>query len=82
MTLAFNSDHTLYYPMDTIRSVGLAWTYFTHPDYLVVLCWVCVTYLSLDTIDPIGSQTYCYAKFFMGRMGYTPLGTPIIASWL
>ena len=35
MSLAFNSEHIIYYHMDAIWSVGLAWTYLAHPNYLV-----------------------------------------------
>ena len=46
MDLAFNCKHIIYYCMDALLSVSLVRTYFSHPDYLVVQCWVCATYLS------------------------------------
>ena len=53
MALVLNNDHIIYYHMDALLSVGLAWTYFAHPDYLVVQCWVHCTYLSPDTVNQI-----------------------------
>ena len=60
--------------MDALQSMGLVQTYFTHPDYLVVQCWLYTTYLSPDTIKQMGSQTYRYGKFFDQQVGYIPLG--------
>ena len=69
MTLAFNNDHIIYYQMDALQSMGLALTYFTHPDYFVVHWWV------HDTINQTGFYTYYCVKFFKGRVGYAPLGS-------
>ena len=62
--------------MDAQWSMGLAWTYFTYPDYLVVQCLAHTTYLSSDTINQTGSQSYQYVKFLKGWLGYMPLGAP------
>ena len=40
MAVAFNNNHFIYYHMDAQLSVGLGWTYFASPDYLVVQYWV------------------------------------------
>ena len=68
MALMFNDDHLMYYHMD-VQSVGLAQTYFTHLDYLVVQCWVQATYLSADTINQIGPQTYSLCQVLSGKDG-------------
>ena len=78
MALIFNSDHTKCYNMDALQSMGLAHAYFTHSEYLVVKCWVHNTHISPNTINKMGPWSYCYVKFFMGRMGYTPLGSHAI----
>ena len=62
--------------MDAEQLVGLALTFFTHPDYLVVQCLVCAIYLSPDTVNQTGPQISHYVKFFLWRVGYMPLGTP------
>ena len=54
MALIFNNAHIIYYHMDVTWSMGLVQTYFTHPDYFVVQCWVCVTYLFPDTVSQMG----------------------------
>ena len=43
--------------------MGLAWTYFTSPDYLVVQCWVCPAFLYPDTIKQAEPQVYRYTNF-------------------
>ena len=60
--------------MDATWSVHLAQTYFTHHVYFAVQCWINATYLSPETVNQMGPQTYCYAKVFVGRVGYMPLG--------
>ena len=65
IALAFKYYHIIYYHKDALWSLGLAQTYFTHPDYLVVH----TTYLSPDTIIQVGPQTYQYVKFFVRRLG-------------
>ena len=76
MGVLYNNNHIIFYHIDALQAVGLAWTYFTYPDYLVVQCWVYVTYLSPDTINQMGPHTYHYVKFLEGLVGYTPLGAP------
>ena len=76
MALAFNNDHTVYCHMDALCSVGLAQTYFTHPDSLVVQSWVHITYLLPDTISQTGPQTYCCVKLFEGWVGCMSFGIP------
>ena len=64
MAWAFNNNHIVYHSMDVQWSMGLKWTYFANPDYLVVQCWVYVMHLSPDTINPTGYLTYHYTKIF------------------
>ena len=49
-------------------------TYFTHPNYLVVQCWVHAMCLSPDTINQTGLHTYHYGNFFKEWVGCMPLG--------
>ena len=70
MVLAFYNECII----DAEWSIGLALTYFTHPDYLFGKCWVYATHLSPDTNIQIGSHTYWYIKFFQGGMVYMPQG--------
>ena len=37
--LLINVTPIIYYYMDTLWSVCLAWTYFSYPNFLVVQCW-------------------------------------------
>ena len=71
----FNNDHTLYSHMDATWSVELAWTYFTHPDYLVVQHWGPCHFSFPDTFNQTGPHVYHYVNFFLGRVSYKPLGT-------
>ena len=59
--------------MDAQWSIGLAETYFTNPDYLVVQCRV-NAFLSPDTVNQTEPHVYHYTKFFEGVVGYMPLG--------
>ena len=36
MVMLMNNAHIICHPMDASQSVGLAWSYFSNPDYLVV----------------------------------------------
>ena len=74
-TLQCNNIHIIYYHMDTTQSVGLAWTFFTHPDYLVIQVVIHATCSYLDTINKTGPHVYHCVTSFPG-VGYTPLGTP------
>ena len=56
--------------------MGWVQTIFAHPDHLVVQCSFHTTYLSSDTINQTGSQTYWYVMFFEEWEGYTSLGVP------
>ena len=76
MALTFNSNHIVYYHMDTQHSIGLAQTYFASLHYLVVQCWVHSTFFHPDMIYPTEPNTYHYTKFFEGVVGYATLGFP------
>ena len=81
MALTLNINDTMYYHRDVQQSMGLAQTYFTNPDYLVLQCWVCAIYIytyiyiyiSPDTINQTEPQTFHYTKFFEGAVGYASL---------
>ena len=60
--------------MDALWSMGLVQTYFAHSDYLGIYHELHTTYLSTDTINQIEPRTHHCVKFFVGRVGYTPLG--------
>ena len=79
MDLELNNTLIIYYHMDTTWSVGLVWTYFTNPDYVVVQGWIHTTSLYPDMINQTGS--HIYVKFFQ-EVGYTPLAIPVITLWL
>ena len=40
MALHIKNNGIRYYHMDATWLVGLVWSYFSHPDYLVIECWV------------------------------------------
>ena len=44
--------------MDVTWSVGLVQTSLTHPDYLVVQCWVHAAYLSPDTVKLVPQSSF------------------------
>ena len=62
------------------QSVGLVWSYFCHPDFLVVQCWICTTFLFLDTVTQTGPQVYHYVKLFLG--GQHAYWSSVTVSWL
>ena len=53
-------------------------SYFSHPDYLVVQCWVQFTVRNTviyhpDSVTLRGPQVHCFSEFFPG-VGYTHEG--------
>ena len=76
MVLELNNAHIIYYYMDKTQSVGLLWTYFAHSDYMIIQGWIHATCLYPDTINKTGPHVYHYVKFFLGKVGYTPLSSP------
>ena len=60
MGLAINDNHIIYFHVDAQCPIGLTWTYFTSPDYLVVQCWVHATSFHPDMINPTEPNIYCY----------------------
>ena len=40
MALLMNDAYIMYHHMDSSLSVGLVQSYFSHPDYLALQCWV------------------------------------------
>ena len=75
LALTFNTTH-IYYHMDAAQSVWFKQMYLTYLDYLVVQCWVCITYLSYDMLNQRGTHIYKCVKFFSGMVQYLPLGDP------
>ena len=67
--------------MYAMQPVGLVQIFFDNPDYLVAHGGVSLTFLFYDTINYMRLPVYCYIKFFSVRVGYTPLGTHVTASW-
>ena len=61
--------------MDAVQSVGLEQAYLAHPEHLVAQCWVCITYLSPDTVNQVEPKTCHYVRFIAGRVVYMPPGT-------
>ena len=76
MALSLDDNHIICYYMDVQWLIGFTETYFDNPDYLLVQCWVCATFLSPDTMNQTESYVYNYTTFFEGTVGYTPLGFP------
>ena len=73
MVLAFNNDYIIYYHMDATQSVGVAQTCFSNA----------VWWSKVGSAPPLYFLTeltnwslMCIVKFFLGRMGYTPVGAP------
>ena len=75
MVLHMNDEHIVYFHMDTTQSVGLVQTYFSHPEFLIVQCWIHATFLFPDTATQTEPHAYCSVKFFPG-VGYIHLGIP------
>ena len=48
------NNYIIYFYIDATQSLGLAQTYFTNLDYMVVQCWVKTIYLSPDTVNSMG----------------------------
>ena len=78
MQLEPNNTHIIYCHIDATQPVGLAQTYFTYPDYLVIQGWIWTADLYPDTINQTGPFVYHYVKFFPGIGLHTP-GHPM---WL
>ena len=70
MALHMNNAYINHCHMDTTWSVGLAWSHLSHPDYLVIQCWVYATILFLDSITTTGPCVHCFVKCFPWRVGY------------
>ena len=60
MALVFNNDHIVYYHMDSLQSMDLAWPYFTHPDY-----W----------LSNVGSTPIIYLLILLTKWGLIPIAT-------
>ena len=55
MALQLNNSHIIYDYIDATQSMGLEQTSFTHPDYLVIQCWI-----------PLIRQVYMLGFFWGG----------------
>ena len=71
ITLQLNSGQILYYYMDATWSVGLTWTYFTHPDYLVYKVGSMPPIYFLIPLIRLGHM-FTFILIFSG--GYMPVG--------
>ena len=58
MALGFNNEQVIYYHMVAIQSVGLVWTYFAHPDFLVI---------------NVGSVPHIYPLILLSKWDLTPI---------
>ena len=71
-----HGSHIIYYHMDAQWSIGLAWTYFTSPDYLAVQERIHAAFLYPDTINRTEVPVYKYTKF-MRMQGLHAFGYPL-----
>ena len=78
LALHINSNHIRYYDMDATWSTGLAWSYFFHPDYLVIWGWGHGTV----SITQTGSCAHHFVKLFPGGLAACMTATSVITSWL
>ena len=60
----------IYYNIDATSAVACAWTYVTHPDYMVILGRMHATYLYLE----VHMFTVSLSSFWV--VGYMPMGAP------
>ena len=74
LSLHMSNEHIRCYHMDATHSVGLAWAYFSHPDFLVVWCWICTTIFIFRHCNP--HRATCLLLCSFQGAGYAPLGAP------
>ena len=60
--------------MDATWSVLLVDTFFAHPNYLFVKCWVSIIHLFPNTVNEMGQNLLC--SFGEGRARNMPFGIP------
>ena len=71
MDLVIYDAHIIHYHMDPLWLVTVVWSYFTHPDYLVIHCWIWATLLHPTIITPLGTQSvWRYVWIFERVVGY------------
>ena len=75
MALLVNDVHTIYYHMNALKSVGLAQSYVSHSDYLVVWCWVCAVMFP-DSVTPWEPHVFHFVKVFPWVVGHRHEGSP------
>ena len=71
MALHMSNDHIRYCHMDATQLVGLAWSYFSHPDYLFMPYLVHTMDLFPDSIIQTGPCVHHFVKFFSGDVLHT-----------
>ena len=67
--------HIIYYHMNAFQSVVLACSYISHPNYLVVQCWISAVVLFPDLINLKGDMFYIF-EVFPWVVGHMHEGTP------
>ena len=72
IALELNNAHMLQHGCNTVGGFGAH--LLTHPNYLVIQCWICATYLYPHTVNQTGWCVYC--EVLSCRVGYMPLGAP------
>ena len=55
MALMIYDAHVIYFHMDAARSVALDQSYFNHPDYSLVCCWISANLFDTTIIMPVGA---------------------------
>ena len=55
MDLVIYDTNIVYYHMDPLWSVALHQSYFTQPNYMVILCWIQATLLHPTIITQLGA---------------------------
>ena len=83
MALALNNNHIIYYCMDAQWSVGLGWTYFASPVYLVVQCWVhSMFFFILILLIQQDHMFIAILSFLWLQWDRTPWAFHVLNSWL
>ena len=66
MDLVMNDAHIIYYHMDVLWLFGLAWSYSSHPNCLLVQCWVHAVVLFPNIATPEGPHVFHLLKSLLG----------------
>ena len=55
MTLGIFDAHIIHYNMNPLLLVALGHSYYAHPSYRIIWCWMWATLLHLTSVIPVGS---------------------------